>query len=402
MSWRFQPPAHSPISPAALLAGFAAAVGRSRAAYQVVTDELKRRYQATDVLLTDSGTSALVIALQSLVPRGGTVAYPAYACIDLTAAAVRARVKVRLYDLDPRTLSPDMDSLRKTMERGVDAVLVAHLYGYPADVTAVNILAAERGIPVIEDAAQGAGGTLHDVRLGGLANVSILSFGRGKGTTAGSGGALLSRRLEGAAVTPAIEAVNLGEGSRGAHEIVALSAQWLLARSELYRVPASLPALKLGEMTYKAASEPRSISAAAAAILPTALRMEERELTHRRQRAKELTPLLRQTRGRLLPIRCVAGGEAGFLRLAFLDTTGDTRPNESIGVMRGYPLTLDQHEPLAPVLAAGERAGRGAQQLRDSLFTAPTHSRATAGDVGRFARWIFASRPPVHLQAAAT
>ena len=402
MSWRYQPPALSPVSPAALLAGFAAAVGRSRGGNQVVTDELKRRYQATDVLLTDSGTSALVIALQSLVPPGGTVAYPAYACIDLTAAAVRARVRVRLYDLDPLTLSPDMDSLRKTIERGVDAVLVAHLYGYPADVTAVIALAAERGIPVIEDAAQAAGGSLRGLRLGGLADVSILSFGRGKGTTAGSGGALLSRRPDGAGGTLSTAGMRLGGGSRGAHEIVALSAQWLLARSELYRFPASLPALKLGEMTFRAATEPRSISAAAAAILPIALRMEERELSHRRQRAKELIPLLRQTSGSLLPIRCVPGGEAGFLRLAFLDTIGGTRPNESIGVMRGYPLTLDQHEQLAPILAAGEKAGRGAQRLRDRLLTAPTHSRVTATDVARFERWLVMSHSPMRLAAVAS
>jgi dTDP-4-amino-4,6-dideoxygalactose transaminase len=402
MSWRHQPPALSPVAPAGLLAGFGAVIGGGGTGNEFVTDELKRRYNATDVLLTDSGTSALVIALQSLVPRGGTVAYPAYACIDLTAAALRAGVKVRLYDLDPLTLSPDMDSLRDALERGVDAVLVAHLYGYPADVTAVNALAAERGIPVIEDAAQAAGGTLHGARLGGLADVSILSFGRGKGTTAGSGGALLSRSLNRSDVTSRMAGVRLGKGARGAQEIVALSAQWLLARSELYRFPASLPALKLGEMTYKAATEPRSISTAAAAILPIALRMEEREVSHRRMRAKELIALLRRTRGELLPIHCIPGGEAGFLRLAFVDATGGARPNKSIGVMRGYPLTLDQHEQLAPILATGECAGRGAERLRDRLFTAPTHSRVTTSDVGRFERWLVSSHSSVRLQAVAT
>ena len=401
MSWRYQPPALSPVSPAALLDGLVAALGNSRASTEAVTDELKRLYRATDVLLTDSGTSALVVALRTLLPRGGTVAYPAYACIDLTAAALRAGVRVRLYDLDPVTLSPDLDSLRRTMVRGVDAILVANLYGYPLDVTGVNALAAERGIPVIEDAAQAAGGTLHGARAGGLASISILSFGRGKGTSAGSGGALLSRSVGQSDAIP-FAAARLADGSRGAHELVALLAQWLLARSELYRLPASVPALRLGEMTFKAATEPRSISAAAAAILPVALRMEEGELSHRRRRAKELITLLRSTGGRLLPIRCVPGGDAGFLRLPFLDTAGDARPNESIGVMRGYPLTLDQHEQLAPILATGERAGRGAQQLRDRLFTAPTHSRLTASDVGRFERWLAGSHLPVRLEAVAT
>jgi perosamine synthetase len=400
MNWRYQPPALSPVAPSALIAGFAGAIGRSRPSREAVTGELKRRYNASHALLTDSGTSALVIALRLLVPKGGTIAYPAYACIDLTAAALKADVKVRLYDLDPNTMSPDLDSVRKTMERGVDAIVVAHLYGYPADVPAVNNLAAERGIPVIEDAAQAAGGLLRGIRLGGLADLSILSFGRGKGTTAGSGGALLARTPERAEAIDRM-AARLPDGSRGARELVALSAQWLLARSEIYRLPASIPALKLGEMTFRAASEPRSISAAAGAILPIALGMEDREIAHRLARAKELLAVLHQTRGRLVPVRPVPGGEAGFLRLALLDTIGDTLTNESIGVMRGYPLTLDQHVQLRPILADGESAGRGAQRLRDRLFTAPTHSRVSAADVGRFQTWAAGLDSSLRLEAFA-
>jgi len=134
-----------------------------------------------------------VLALRAFVPPGGSVAYPGYGCIDLSAAAVRAGVKVRLYDLDPVTLSPDLSSLGKTISRGVDAIVVAHMFGYPADVPGVRDLASNAGVTVIEDAAQAAGGTLETVPLGALADASILSFGRGKGTTAGSGGALLFR-----------------------------------------------------------------------------------------------------------------------------------------------------------------------------------------------------------------
>lgn len=400
MNWRYQPPALSPVAPSALIAGFAGAIGRSRPGGESVTDQLRRRYNASNALLTDSGTSALVIALRLLVPKGGTIAYPAYACIDLTAAALKADVKVRLYDLDPNTMSPDLDSVRKTMERGVDAIVVAHLYGYPADVPAVINLAAERGIPVIEDAAQAAGGLLRGIRLGGLADLSILSFNRGKGTTAGSGGALLARTPDQAEAIDRLTA-QLPDGSRGARELVVLSAQWLLARSEIYRLPASIPALRLGEMTFRAASEPRAISAAAGAILPIALGMEDAEIAHRLGRAKELLTVLQQTSGRLVPVRPVPGGEAGFLRLALLDTIGDTLPNESIGVLRGYPLTLDQHVQLRPILVDGESAGRGAQCLRDRLFTAPTHSRVTASDVGRFQRWVARLDSSLRLEAFA-
>src|SRR6185436_12116325 len=77
--------------------------------------------------------------------------------------------------------------------RGVSAVVVAPLFGYPVDFPAVQSIADAAGVLVIEDAAQGAGATLNGVRVGALGTVSILSFARGKGTTGGSGGALLVR-----------------------------------------------------------------------------------------------------------------------------------------------------------------------------------------------------------------
>lgn len=401
MSWRYQPPALSPVAPSALLAGIAAAMGRSRPSTDNVADELRRRYQATDLLLTDSGTSALVVALRMLLPAGGTIAYPAYACIDITAAALRAGVRVRLYDLDPITLSPDLDSVQNAIDRGVDGILVAHLYGYPADVRAVKKLADARGIAVIEDAAQAAGGTLAGTRLGALADVSILSFGRGKGVTAGSGGALLTRA---AAYTEStrLAASQLRARSQGVRDVVALGAQCVFARSQLYRLPAAIPALQLGEMVFHPAIEPRAISAAAAAMLPIALHGEEQELVHRRTLAREVLGILPQTGARLVPIRPIAGGESGFLRLAFLDTIGDAAPHESVGVMRGYPLTLDQHEQLRPLLLSGERAGSGARRLRDRLFTAPTHSRVSAADLRRLRQWLARSESSARIEAFAT
>jgi perosamine synthetase len=400
MNWRYQPPVLSPVAPAALLAGLTATFGRSRGISDLA-DELKRRYQASEVLLTDSGTSALVAALRVLLPAGGTIAYPAYACIDITAAAVRAGARVRLYDIDPMTLSPDLDSVQKTIKRGVDAILVAHLYGYPADVRAVKGLADARGVAVIEDAAQAAGGTLGGTRLGALADVSILSFGRGKGVTAGSGGALLTRTAALAESTRRV-ASQLGTPSRGVRDVAALLAQWVFARAELYRLPASIPGLRLGEMVFHPANEPRAISVAAAAMLPMALDAEQNEVSHRRACAREILGILPEAGGRLVPIRAIAGGESGFLRLAFLDNTGDAAPHESVGVMRGYPLTLDQHEQLQPLLLSGERAGSGAHRLRDRLFTAPTHSRVGSADIRRFRRWLARTDSSAHIEVFAT
>ena len=61
-----------------------------------------------------------------------------------------------------------------------------------------------------------------------------------------------------------------------------------------------------------------------------------------------------------------------------------------MGAVRGYPLTLEEHEQLRPILLGGERAGQGAETLRSSLFTLPVHSRVTALDIARLCAWLVA------------
>jgi perosamine synthetase len=390
VSWRLQPPVLSPVSAPSLVSGLAAAVGFLAPSDASVITTLCERYDASDALLTDSGTSALVLALLAVTPSGGTVAYPAYACIDLTAAAVRSGMRVRLYDLDPETLSPDIDSVRAVISRGVDAIVLAHLYGYPADIDPVRDLAELHGIPVIEDSAQGAGGSLRGTRLGALADISILSFGRGKGTTAGAGGAVLVRTASLAEWARETRG-KLGAASRGGRQVVNLAAQWMLSHPLVYRLPASIPGLKLGEMVYHRAHDPRPISVAAASILPTALSMDDREVACRRAHAMSLLSSMNGS-GRLQPVRSVAGGESGYLRLACIDPSGDVMPHVSLGALRGYPLTLEQHEPLRPNLLHGENAGRGSVLLRDRLFTVPTHSRVGRTDLVRLSHWLATPR----------
>ena len=74
-----------------------------------------------------------------------------------------------------------------------------------------------------------------------------MSFGRGKGVTGGRGGALLVNPgwRGGSDESPLLP------GIRGVMEVPALKAQWLLARPWLYRIPASLPFLGLGDTVYR-------------------------------------------------------------------------------------------------------------------------------------------------------
>lgn len=384
---RWVPAVRSPVDRGGLLAGLRAAARApfADAARAEVEAALRATWAPRGLALTDSGTSALVLALRLTAGNGGTVAYPGYACVDLAAAARFAGVRVRLYDLDPHTLGPDLSSLERALERGVDAVVVAHLHGYAVDVPAVRSLARRFGVAVIEDAAQGAGGSLHGVRLGALGDLAVLSFGRGKGTTGGAGGALMAREPELAA--------RLGDASRalgtppaGWGSLAATAAQWALGRPSLYAIPASIPQLRLGEMVYHPAHEPRALSRSAAGLLASALGLDAGEVARRRANARALQRAV-GARDDLLPVRELDGASSGYLRLPVLDL-GGREQQPALGVMRGYPRTLHEQEELRPFLVPGEPATPGAEWMRERLFTLPTHGLLTPGDLEALSGWV--------------
>ena len=387
--FRRQLPVASPIRPLAIARAVGPAImgdfGGNGAGHAAVEGLLAREFGATRALLTDSGTSALVLALRLAAGKGGTVAFPGYGCIDLTAAALHAGVKVRLYDVDPATLSPDLDSLERALDRGADALVVAYLYGFPVDFEGVRAIAEPRGVVVIEDAAQGAGGTLHGDRLGRFGALTVLSFGRGKGTTGGNGGALLSHGPEWAARL-ADAAPALGAPPSGLKDLVGAAAQWVLGRPSLYPIPSAIPALKLGEMVYHPAHEPRALSRGAAALLRSAFAIDAAEVARRRANARVLRAAAEGARG-LRAISPVAGGEPGYLRFPVLETLGrGTAPD--LGVLRGYPRTLFEQTELHPCLHEGETAQPGATALRATLLTMPTHGMVTERDLDRLKGWI--------------
>lgn len=379
---RWQPPVLSPIAPAALARAVPAALARSESPMRELDDRLRARFGAQAVALTDSGTSALVLALRFAVPNRGTVALPAYACVDLLAAAAYAGFRVRFYDVDPATLSPDLGSVRAALGRGADAIVVAHLYGYPADVPGVAGLAAAHGAIVIEDAAQHAAGSLGGQPLGSFAPLVILSFGRGKGTTGGNGGALLAR--DHAWTQPVTDW--RGAAASGWRDLAVSVAQWAIGRPSLYAIPASIPALKLGETLYKEAHEPAGLSSAAAVLAGEAIGHADRERARRASRARDIMDAIGGAPA-LEIVRPITGGESGYLRLPILDKA-QRAAAPRLGVVRSYPRSLVEEPVAKQLLAAGEPAdASGARTVCRELFTLPTHARVAGPDREHLARW---------------
>ncbi|MDQ2766213.1 MAG: DegT/DnrJ/EryC1/StrS family aminotransferase [Gemmatimonadota bacterium] len=384
---RHQLPVSSTITARSLVRALTPSIiGGARARAELDAD-LRRAFGASGVALVDSGTSALAMAMRATTRAGGVVALPAYACVDIGAAAIFAQLRVRLYDVDPVTLSADLDSVSRVLAQGVDTIVVAHLYGYPADVPGVAALAAAHGVAVIEDAAQGAWGSLLGKRLGAFGPLTVLSFGRGKGMTGGGGGALLSIGANSpAALVTANE--HLAAAGSSLRTLAITSAQWVLGRPSLYALPSAIPALHLGETIYHPAHDPRRITAASASIARAALARADKDLALRAHHAEALARAAERAPS-IRAVRPIAGAEPGYLRFPVLltDARSDLRERAQFGIVHGYPHTLAELAELKTSLLGDEKLS-GARDLQHNLVTLPTHALISDDDLRNLASWM--------------
>lgn len=390
---RHQLPAYSPLPLRGVVRGAAALAIRRAAPEQALEVMVRERFGARAAVLTDSGTSALALALRaaSRMRRGLPVAIPAYSCYDLATAADCAGVSVLLYDLDPATLGPDVDSLRTVVARGVSAVVVAHLYGIPVEMAMVRPIVEEAGAILVEDAAQGAGGRLAGRPLGTHGSVCVLSFGRGKGVTGGGGGALLAQDDEGAGMLEGV-AAELAAPDRGRGDFVRAFGHWLLARPAVYAIPASVPFLKLGETVYNEPWPPRGISAVAARILSTNWPLDAAESGIRRRNAARLLEAAKSTPA-LGTIAVAASAEPGYLRLPVIAAPAAAAPSladgaRRLGIMPGYPKPLAELDRFRTRCLNADASFPGARLLARRLRTLPTHSRLRDRDLAALEAWI--------------
>ncbi len=397
--WRRQLPVHSPVDASSLLAGLRAIASRNGARERWETRVaalLTQRYAARAVLLTDSGTAALTAALLGVLndqTGSASVALPAYACYDVATAADGAGVPVFLYDIDPSTLGPDLAQVHAAVRHGARAIVVAHLYGCPVDLADINRLASAAGAVVIEDAAQAAGATVNGRPAGCQGSVAVLSFGRGKGLTGGSGGALLAIDEVGERIVERIRRQRkLDKGRRGWPELAVLTAQWLFQHPSLYPIPAALPMLHLGETIYRAPRPLRAPAAVSCRVIAASWELAQQEVDVRRRNAERLLDALRWQPA-FRTVTAAPCARAGYLRLPALASPLARRAASDVaarrlGVMPGYPKPLCDLEPLSRRCLNRNDGFPGGRLLADRLCTFPTHGRLDSRDLDTLEHWI--------------
>ena len=154
--------------------------------------------QAEHCVTVTNGTAALQLVLQGLdIGPGDEVITVAHTFIATAEAINAAGARPVFVDIDPLSYTMDPTKLEKAITSKTRAIIPVHLYGQPADMDAINAIAAKHGIPVIEDSCQAHGAEYKRRRTGSLGKAACFSFYPSKNLGAcGEGGAVTTNDAE--------------------------------------------------------------------------------------------------------------------------------------------------------------------------------------------------------------
>ena len=143
-------------------------------------------------LAVTSGTAALHTTLIGLgVQEGDEVILPGYAWVSCPSAIVAARGTPVLANVD-KSLTINPQDVERKITKKTKAIMAVHIRGVPSDLDPLSKIAKDHGIALLEDVAQGGGGSYHGKKLGSIGTVGSFSFQLNKMISAGEGGAALT------------------------------------------------------------------------------------------------------------------------------------------------------------------------------------------------------------------
>lgn len=124
-----------------------------------------------------SGTDALILALKALdIGAGDEVITVSHTALATVAAILATGATPVLVDVEEDYYTIDPAKIESAITPRSKAIVVVHLYGQAADVAAIVRIGQRRGLRIIEDCAQAAGGRYGNRRVGSLGDVGCFSF----------------------------------------------------------------------------------------------------------------------------------------------------------------------------------------------------------------------------------
>jgi dTDP-4-amino-4,6-dideoxygalactose transaminase len=332
--------------------------------------QLRRLIGADACVTANSGRSLLSTLLHTLWKKSdykrNEALIPGYTCYSVAASVVRAGLKIRVYDFEPYTLNPAIDSVIKNINENTCVIVGQHLLGIPTVMEELKITAQKYGIYFIEDAAQALGGKWKNEYLGMLGDFGLYSFGRGKPLPLGEGGALVGK------YDVLKEFKTTRKSSSHIHILKSIAAQ-IFSHPYFYGFIESLP-LGLGETVFDPQFPVAPMPDCMKRLGVKALSFLSTLNIHRNVIAQIFIDFIDKSHTITLKDDMVPV----FSRFPII--AGTRRISQKLlrlGVRRMYPKAIQDVELIKPYLADRHIQTPSAAHIAESLITLPTHHGIT-------------------------
>ena len=157
---------------------------------EIFENYVKDKFNLTDCIAVNNGTSAIIAPLWSLdLQPGDEVITTPFTFIATTNAILIAGGTPVFVDIDPDTLLIDSKKIESVITKKTKAIIPVHLYGRICDMTTINNIAKKHNLIVVEDTAQ-AFGAVHKsgTYAGMMSDAGTFSFYKTKNISTFEGG----------------------------------------------------------------------------------------------------------------------------------------------------------------------------------------------------------------------
>jgi len=150
------------------------------------------------VSAVSSGTAGLHLAIRAAgVQPGDDVVTTPFSFVASANCLLYEGARPVFCDIDPRTLNMTAEAAGDALTERTTGILPVHIFGYPVDMQAIELLSRDCGLWIVEDACEALGAThADDTPVGARGNLSVFGFYPNKQITTGEGGAVLSQSAE--------------------------------------------------------------------------------------------------------------------------------------------------------------------------------------------------------------
>ncbi len=158
-------------------------------------EKLKSYLRLDNLLFAANGTVALQIALKALNVTGEVITTP-FSYVATTTAILWENCKPVFVDINNSNFCIDETKIEAAITEKTQAILATHVYGYPCNVRAIEVIAKKYNLKVIYDAAHAFGTEIEGHSIFSFGDISTCSFHAPKLFHTVEGGCMVAKNQE--------------------------------------------------------------------------------------------------------------------------------------------------------------------------------------------------------------